>query len=148
MLESTPLARPVIYTLVGCAPGECCVIERTETEACTREADTSAANDWLPARANWEGRLGTEKLLHSSFDEAADYSRARREGLHQWTGDFADGSFGWVAPPVLNPFTRQATEMCPARGILRVVGYERAEGELLPQPATLPREVAPERLAA
>ena len=30
LLESTPIARPVIYTLAGCAPGERCVIERTE----------------------------------------------------------------------------------------------------------------------
>jgi len=29
-LEETPIARPTIYTLAGCRPGECCVIERTE----------------------------------------------------------------------------------------------------------------------
>jgi len=29
-LETTPVARPVIYTLVGCERGERCVIERTE----------------------------------------------------------------------------------------------------------------------
>ena len=29
-LETTPIARPVIYTLAGCQPGERCVIERTE----------------------------------------------------------------------------------------------------------------------
>src|SRR5947207_5887687 len=29
-LESTPIARPVIYTLAGCVAGERCVIERTE----------------------------------------------------------------------------------------------------------------------
>src|ERR1043166_7588985 len=28
-LETTPIARPAIYTLVGCHPGERCVIERT-----------------------------------------------------------------------------------------------------------------------
>src|SRR5579864_5898915 len=30
MLETTPVARPVIFTLAGCASGERCVIERTE----------------------------------------------------------------------------------------------------------------------
>src|SRR5262249_5437674 len=28
-LETTPIARPVLYTLVGCGRGEACVIERT-----------------------------------------------------------------------------------------------------------------------
>jgi hypothetical protein len=46
-----------------------------------------------------------------------------------------------VAPPVLNPYTRLAVEMCPARGFLRAVGYELADGELYAEPATLPREV-------
>jgi hypothetical protein len=148
LLEGTPVARPVIYTLAGCRPGERCVIERTEAEAVTREADTSAANDWLPSRSHWEGRLGVEKFLISSFEEAAGYSRARREGLDGWPGTFGDGSFGWVTPPVLNPFTRQAVEMCAARGIMRVVGYERAAGDALPSPATESCEVVPERLAA
>ena len=71
MLETTPVARPVIYTLVGCAPGERCVIERTETGFITREAETSAANDWVPARPRWEGRIGTRRFLTSSFAEAA-----------------------------------------------------------------------------
>jgi hypothetical protein len=34
--------------------------------------------------------------------------------------------------------------MCPARGILRVVGYERT-GALLPEPVTRMCEVAPTR---
>src|ERR1700683_1455497 len=50
MLESTPVARPVIYTLVGCSAHERCVIERTETGFVTREHDTSVANDWVPSR--------------------------------------------------------------------------------------------------
>jgi hypothetical protein len=41
-----------------------------------------------------------------------------------------------------------AIEVCPARGILRVVGYERAEHEELAAPATLPRELTVERIAA
>jgi hypothetical protein len=34
VLENTPVARPVIFTLIGCAPGERCVIERTENGFC------------------------------------------------------------------------------------------------------------------
>ena len=44
-------------------------------------------------------------------------------------------------PPVLNPFTRCAVEMCPARGILRVGGYEVEAGSELPRRVTEIREV-------
>jgi hypothetical protein len=47
-LEQTPVSRAVIFTLVGCAPHERCVIERTEDAFITREDDTCAANDWVP----------------------------------------------------------------------------------------------------
>ena len=33
-LETVPIARPVIFTLVGCERGERCVIERTEASVC------------------------------------------------------------------------------------------------------------------
>ena len=41
------------------------------------------------------------------------------------------------------PFTRIAVEMCPARGILRVVGYERPAGDEFARPVTQPRELTP-----
>ena len=140
MLESTPVARPVIYTLVGCAPGERCVIERTETGFITREADTSAANDWVPARPRWEGRIGTRRFLTSSFADAAGQSRARRETLAGWRGSLADRAFDWVQPPVLNPYTRLAVAICPAAGILRAVGYD-VTGAELPEPVTQLSEI-------
>jgi len=148
MLEATPISRPVIYTLVGCREGERCVIERTENGARTRDGDTAAANDWLASQPQWEGRIGASKIFTSTFAEAADYSRARRDALAGWQGGFTSEAFGWVTPPVLNPYTRLAVEMCPARGILRVVGLEPdADGELA-RPATLGREVRAEDLAA
>jgi hypothetical protein len=135
MLESTPVARPVIYVLVGCAAGERCVIERTETAFITRENQTSAANDWWPCQAGWEGRIGTRRFFINSFAEAADYSRARRESLDGWRGACAAPGFDWVREPVLNPYTRLAVAMCPARGILRAAGYELT-GAVLPEPVT------------
>jgi len=42
---------------------------------------------------------------------------------------------------VLNLYTRIATEMCAAHGILRVTGYESVPGFDLPQAVTQPREV-------
>jgi hypothetical protein len=89
----------------------------------------------------WEGRINASRVLTSTFEEAADYSRARREALAHWRGSFARDSFGWVVPPVLNPYTRIAVEACPARGILRVVGYELMPGQELAEPVTLPREI-------
>ena len=141
MLETTPVARPVIYTLAGCGAGERCVIERTETDFNTRIDEYGAANDWLSSTPEWEGRIGASKVLTCTFEEAADFSRARRQGLAGWPGSFERDSFGWVVPPVLNPYTRIAVEMCPARGILRAVGYERQAGEELAQPATQVRQL-------
>ena len=124
------MARPVIFTLIGCGANERCVIERTETGFVSREDDTCAANDWVPTRPGWEGRIGTRRFLVSSFDEATGYSRARREALANWDGSLTDSRFDWVREPVLNPYTRLAVAMCPASGILRVVGYDFAGAAL------------------
>jgi hypothetical protein len=149
MLEVTPIARPVIYTLAGVRAGECCVIERTGDSATTREHDTCAANDWLQALPHWEARMGPARVFTSTYEDAAARSRARRERLAGWSGDFARDSFGWVAPPVLNPFTRMAIEMCPAEGLLRVTGYERVRPtDEFASAVTLPCEVRAERPVA
>jgi hypothetical protein len=140
LLEQTPVARPVIYTLVGCAPHELCVIERTETAYVTRVEDTCAANDWVPRRPGWEGRIGTRRFLVCSFDDAAGFSRARRDALAAWSGPLATGGFDWVREPVLNPYTRLAVMMSPAGGILRATGYDLAGGDL-PEPVTQAGEV-------
>jgi hypothetical protein len=150
MLETVPVARPVIYSLVGRAANERCVIERTETGFTTREEATSAANDWLPSRDGWEGRIGTRHFLTSSFAEAAGYSRARREALEAFEGPLSAPSFDWVREPVLNPYTRLAVAMCPATGVLRVVGYDKTEAALPAKRVTHICEVAspPRPLAA
>src|SRR5208282_531167 len=135
LLESTPVARPAIYTLVGCAAHDRCVIERTETGCVTREENTCAANDWLPSRPGWEGRIGTRRFLVSSFADAASYSGARREALAGWGGSLSDRRFDWVREPVLNPYTRLAVAMSPAGGILRAAGYDIADADL-PEPVT------------
>jgi hypothetical protein len=78
-LEETPVARPVIYTLVGCRFGERCVIERTEESFITTEDKTAAANDWLQSRPRWEARVPLEGFFTRTSYEAADNSRARRD---------------------------------------------------------------------
>jgi hypothetical protein len=141
-LETVPIARPVIFTLAGCAAGERCVIERTEESYTTRFEDTGAANDWLKSVEPWEARVGGDLLFTADYAEAGQNSRTRREGLAAYRGSFQDGSFAWVTPPVLNPFTRLAAEMCAAEGVLRVVGYEVEAGAELPVPVTQRCEVA------
>jgi hypothetical protein len=136
-LETTPVARPVIYTLVGCRAGQRCVIERTERSFITHDRDARAANDWLHPKAPWEARVCSEFLLTRSYEEAAENSRSRREALADWPGSLVRGGFDWVTPPVLNPFTRIAVEMSPASGTLRVMGYEKIDGDELPRPVTL-----------
>ena len=140
LLETTPIARPVIYTLAGCEAGERCVIERTVDGYTTRIEDTGAANDWLAAAEPWEARMGGDKLFVWNYHEAGANSRERREALAAWNEPFG-GKFAWVVPPVLNRYTRIAVEMCAAQGILRVTGYETVPGFDLPQPVTLPCEV-------
>ena len=140
-LQTTPIARPVIYTLAGCAPGERCVIERTDEDHLTRTEQTSAANDWLTARESWEARVGGDQLFSAATTEVGGNSRARREALAAWSAPFGKG-FGWVVPPVLNPFTRIAAEMCPAQGVLRVVGYEKFPDSAEPQVVTRTFEIA------
>jgi hypothetical protein len=141
MLENTPVARAAIYTLIGCDPGEICVIERTETGFVSREADTSAANNWVPERPRWEGRIGTRRFLTGSFADAASHSQARRDSLAAWRGSLAERSFGWVRVPVLNPYTRLAISLCPGRGILRAMGYDTTGAER-PEPVTQLCEIA------
>lgn len=149
LLETTPIARPVIYTLAGCAPGERCVIERTLDGFVTNTEATGAANDWLNPRAGWEGRINTNVMLTCTTEEAAEKSRNRRVALSSWRRPFA-GDFNWVSAPVLNPYTRIAVEMCAARAVLRVRGYEAVEGFDLPQQVTQAFELAaqPDRAAA
>jgi hypothetical protein len=135
LLETTPVAQPVIYTLVGCAAPERCIIERTEKEFVTRDDDTSAANDWVPRRPGWEGRIGTRRFFVCSFDEAGRVSQAKKECLAAWNGSLASGAFDWVREPVLNPYTRLAVAMNPASGILRAIGYDMVGGDM-PAPVT------------
>jgi hypothetical protein len=125
-LETVPVARPVIYTLAGCRPGELCVIERTEEAHTTRFTATATANDWLVGCDGWEGRVGGDVVMSATTAQAAEGSRNRRECLDGWNGSFAGAGFGWLVEPVLNRFTRVAVEMCPASGLLRVVGFEKS----------------------
>ena len=124
-------------------PTERCVIERTETGFVTREDDTCAANDWVPPRPGWEGRIGTRRFLVSSFDEATGYSRARREALANWNGALADCALRLGARAgAQSLYAACRRDVSRRRAILRVVGYDFA-GAALPEPVTQVCDVAP-----
>jgi hypothetical protein len=148
LLERTPVARPVIYTLVGCRPGERCVIERTEETFTTHTGETVVANDWQHSVEPWEGRVGSDLMLRCSYQEACDNSRNRRDTLARFGGSLAQGSFAWVVAPVLNRYTRVAVEMCPAQAHLRVAGFDSDHSESLPKRVTEICDVSLARTAA
>jgi len=135
-LERIPIARPAIFTLVGCARGESCVIERRQETFATRTGDVGAANDWEQPEERWEARVAPNVLLSRTSEEARARNRARRDALSAWPQPFARAGFAWLAPPVLNRFTRLAVEMCPRDGVLRVAGYENEAGADLPRPVS------------
>jgi hypothetical protein len=135
-LETIPIARPAIFILTGCRPGERCVIERTEQGFATHTERTAVANDWLLPERRWEARVCASLFLTSSYEQAGAHSRSRREALSSGPHRYGRGDFAWVAPPVLNPFTRLAVEMCAADATLRAVGFEQPQRSELPRPVT------------
>ena len=56
LLKTVELARPVLFTLVGCASDEIAVIERRERDATVHLGPGSVANDWRESQISWEPR--------------------------------------------------------------------------------------------
>jgi hypothetical protein len=129
MLSEVEIARPVLFTLVGCAPGEIAVIERRERNATVHRGEGSVANDWRAADQRWEPRPCS--LADRRLDSAA-----RRRAIEQAAALF-DEPFGWVVPPVRNWNTRLAVEMSPGERSIRVLGFEPFH-DIDAAPATLP----------
>jgi hypothetical protein len=116
LLETAPVARPVLFLLVGCAPGERAIIERDGAQVRTYRGETVLANDWQEPRPGWRPRCCGEGL-------PVENNRRRRAALVAWI-DRAAADFGWVTRPVLNGCTRVSVEMSPATGRLLVAGWE------------------------
>lgn len=105
MLAETPVAVPVIYTLIG-AQGEGCTIERTETEAQVHP---------LPAAANHFTGSHPGRWRPRGYDSEGRHQAACRLP----SAPAVDG----LSPPILNPLTRLAMTLQP-NGALSVAGYE------------------------
>jgi hypothetical protein len=98
LLETVPVARPVLFLLVGCRPGERVIIERDGTERRTYRNDTTVANDWQEARPGWRPRCCGEGT-------PVDNNRRRRSTLAAWAGRTAPTRHG---SPVLSSTNARA----------------------------------------
>ncbi len=116
LLETAPVARPVLFVLVGCRTGERLVIERESTRACVYADETTATNCWRLPSDDWRPRACGEGT-------PVENNRRRSAGLSAWSGRDAR-NFDWAVPPVLNAHTRLTVEMCPAAGTMKVGGWE------------------------
>jgi hypothetical protein len=110
LLTTTPICTPAIYTLTGVGPEEGCIIERRARHAVMHEGPACVTNHWLnrgfrgrPRARNSQKRLGA--------------MQAALPGLG------AGGVFDWLTPPVLNPLTRMAAELCAETGRVVVQGW-------------------------
>ena len=139
LLTETPVARPVLFSLIGTQRGEACVIERTATEATISEGRVLVANDWQSPQAQWEARSCGGPFATDSRDRCAALASA----VSAQTEPFA-----WLWPPVHNWATRLAVEMSAADGMLRVIGFEPVSKTEPARQATLPFELIPELAAA
>src|SRR4029077_9194052 len=74
-LETTPIARPVIYTLAGIGPAEQCVIDRPERGSSPRPPAPCGANDGLESLGGGEGGVGADVVMPCSREEAGAASR-------------------------------------------------------------------------
>jgi hypothetical protein len=128
LLTRTEITRPVLVTLVGCAPDEIAVIERRERDATVRRGVGSVANDWREVHASWEPRpcaLADRRL--DSVTRCATIEEAVLRSVEP---------FGWLVPPVRNWNTRLAVETNAGEGWLRVLGFEPCN-DVDAAPATL-----------
>jgi len=125
LLQTVPVARPVLFTLTGVNPGEQAIVEREETTARILRGAAVVANAWRDEQPGWEPRVcGTGTPVENN--------RKRRAAFNVWLGR-DDGPLCWARPPITNSFTRLAVEMCAASDVLRVAGWEAdASGGAVP----------------
>jgi hypothetical protein len=133
VLTTAPLARPTLFSIIGAAPSQACLIERMRNEAVVKHGNATIANDWHPDSPPRDGYW----MPRGSLVRGPDDSDRRRKCLED---DEPGHAFAWLRDPVLNGFTRLAVETSAATGELRVLGFEPARrwwAEALPATAVL-----------
>ena len=115
-LETTPVARPVLFLVTGCAPGERVLIERDGDDARLYRDRTVVANAWRDRSAGWRPRVCGEGT-------PVENNRSRVAAMAACTGVHLP-DLEWATAPVVNACTRVAVEMCATSGRLIVAGWE------------------------
>lgn len=128
-LTKVELARPALFTLIGCNPDEMAVVERRERDATIYLGAGSVANDWRQPRTGWEPRPCA--LADRRLDNETRCATIAESAMR------LPEPFGWVVPPVRNWNTRLAVEMNAGEGWMRVLGFEPCNS-LDAAPVTLP----------
>lgn len=109
MLTLRPIAAPAIFSLAGTTSSQVAVIERQEVSASVHVGPNVAANHWQSP--GWNGRArGVD-----SPGRASSMSRAAPE---------FDGTFPWLASPILNARTRLVMLADAAGARVMAQGYE------------------------
>jgi len=106
-LRDTAICLPALFTLAGSAPGEGCVIERTQHRGICHEMPTAIANHWVGLAERGRSRGG------HSHERAAQMRAALL------------GTAPWLTAPILNRDTRLVATINPARGHLSLQGWEK-----------------------
>ena len=78
-LEAAPVARPVLFLVTGCAPGERVLIEREIGALRTYRDDTVVANAWRDRSDGWRPRVCGE-------GRPMENNRRRMAAMSAWTG--------------------------------------------------------------
>jgi hypothetical protein len=123
-LEAAPVARPVLFLVTGCAPGERMLIEREIGALRTYRDDTVVANAWRDRSDGWRPRVCGE-------GRPMENNRRRMTAMSAWTGRHPP-RLAWATPPIVNACTRVTVEMCAATGRLLVCGWEARGGSATP----------------
>lgn len=119
LLAQEPVARPVLFLVIGCAAGERMLIERDGDQARLHRDGTVVANAWRdPSAPGWRPRVCGEGT-------PVENNRRRVAAMAAWT-DRHPPHLAWAVQPVVNACTRVAVEMCAASGRLLVSGWEPA----------------------
>ncbi|MBM3646883.1 MAG: hypothetical protein FJX11_03735 [Alphaproteobacteria bacterium] len=116
LLQSTPIARPVLFVVSGCRSGEHVLIERDEYGARIYRDSGAVANAWREQLDGWEARVCGEGA-------PAENNRRRVAAMNAFGGRHPP-HLEWSVSPIVNEYTRLAVEMCAASGRLVVAGWE------------------------
>lgn len=116
LLAREPIARPVLFLVVGCAAGERMLIEREGDQARIYRDDTVVANAWRDRSDGWRPRVCGEGA-------PSENNRRRMTAMAACTGAHPP-NLEWAMAPVVNACTRLAVEMCASSGRLVVAGWE------------------------